>query len=134
MLRKVKTMQSTMSLPEWRTHWPGGIEKIVKKIRDRKKNLVEKRKNQKFPPDLGMPRKVAKQQITLACSTLVAMRLILTDDLDEEDKTGMTQAHPRGQDWHYANTHTQLVATNWLVARIFGCVRAAQGRAKERRT
>ena len=39
-----------------------------------------------------MPRKVAKQQIALACSTLVAMRLILTDDLDEEDKTGMTQA------------------------------------------
>jgi hypothetical protein len=39
-----------------------------------------------------MPRKVAKQQIALACSTLVAMRLILTDDLDEEDNTGMTQA------------------------------------------
>ena len=50
--------------------------------------------------------KVAKQQITLACSTVVAMRLILTDDLDEEDKTSMTQAHTRGQDWHYTNTHT----------------------------
>ena len=77
--------------------------------------------------------KVAKQQITLACSTVVAMRLILTDDLDEEDQTSMTQAHTRGQDWHYTNTHTQLVATNWLATRIFGCVRAKQGRAKERR-
>jgi len=81
-----------LSLQEWRTQWPGGIEKIEKNPRKKNRKKQSQRKNQKFSPGLGMPRKVAKQQIALACSTLVAMRLILTDDLDEENNTGMTQA------------------------------------------
>ncbi len=92
MPRQVETLQ---------TQWPGGFEK---------KMTLKKEKIKSSLKDLGMPHKVAKQQVTLACSNLV----ILTDDLDEEYKTGMTQAHTRGQDWHYTNTHTQLVATATL--------------------